>query len=394
MEETPHLECETLPRAAAARSDRYIYIAAPWTPVGGGMFKVTDYLIQSQAADPGDAAQLRPLDTRGGSRAVFSMLVLLTALAKILWGRIAGRLAGVHVNVAERLSLVRKGAIIAACHALGVPVVAHLHARMQPFYAGLPKPLQRLTRWVFGQADAVVVIGPVARRFVIQELGVPAERVEIVINGVPAATERRRIRKPDAVQRVLFLGNLSPLKGVNDLLAALAVPGLDRERVEVTIAGGGNVDGYRALARRLGVADFARLPGWCDQATTARLLANADVLVLPSYEEVLPLVVLEAMANGVAVVCTAVGEIPSLLTDGVEVLYVKPGAIDELAAALRKLLSQPQLREKLEHNGRALYERQFSLARFFTAVARVHQRAFGVAGRPRETPAAGMERAP
>ena len=68
MQETP-LQNESLPAAAAARSDRYIYIACPWTPVGGGMYKVADYLIQSQAADPpAHAAQLRPLDSRGGGQ--------------------------------------------------------------------------------------------------------------------------------------------------------------------------------------------------------------------------------------------------------------------------------------------------------------------------------------
>ncbi len=69
----------SLPSASATASGgRYIYIACPWTPVGGGMYKVADYLIQSQAREtPPDAAQLRPLDTRGGGSALASSWVLL-----------------------------------------------------------------------------------------------------------------------------------------------------------------------------------------------------------------------------------------------------------------------------------------------------------------------------
>jgi glycosyltransferase involved in cell wall biosynthesis len=388
MQETPPLSSSALPAADAGRRSRFIYIAAPWTPVGGGMYKVTDYLIQSQAAQPAqDAAQLRPLDSRGGKSAAFSIWVLLTALAKILAGRVTGQLAGVHVNVAERLSWVRKGTIIAFSHLVGVPVVLHLHAQMHRFYAGLPGPLQALTRWVFGLADVVAVIGPNARRFVTDELKVPADRVEIVINGVPDATEPRRIKRPGAVQRVLFLGNLSQRKGVDDLLRALALPGFDRAKVEVTMAGGDTGE-YEAQARELGITDFVKFPGWCDQAQTAQLLAAADVLVLPSYDEVLPLVILEALANGVAVVTTAVGEVPSLLTDGVDTLYVKPGDARDIAAGLQKVLGDPQLQETLEHNGQALYRRQFSLPGFFAAVARIHRRAFGIAGTPREPAAA------
>lgn len=392
MQETPRISSDTVSVGTAGRQ-RFIYVAAPWAPLGGGMYKVTDYLLQSQAAQPGSGcAQLRPLDSRGGRGPAFSLLVLLTALARILWGRLGGQLAGVHVNVGERLSWFRKGTIIAFAHALGLPVVLHLHAQMQRFYARLPRPLQALTRWVFGLADAVVVIGPNARRFVTETLKVPADRVEIVINGVPAATHPRRGRQPDGVQRVLFLGNLGPLKGVDDLMQALACPGFDHGRLRVTIAGGGDVAGYQAKARNLDIDDFVQLPGWCDQAATARLLAEADVLVLPSYDEVLPLVVLEALANGVAVICTAVGEVPSLLTDRVNALYVKPGDVDGIAAALQRLLGDAQLRETLEHNGHALYQQQFSLASFFGAIARVHRRAFGIAGAPRE--AAAQEAAP
>jgi glycosyltransferase involved in cell wall biosynthesis len=395
MQDTPPLSSQSLPAAAAATTGKFIYIAAPWTPVGGGMYKVTDYLIQSQAAQPpADAAQLRPLDSRGGKSAAWSIWVLLTALAKILAGRMSGRLAGVHVNVAERLSWVRKATIIAFAHLVGVPVVLHLHAQMHRFYAGLPGPLQALTRWAFGLADVVAVIGPNARRFVTEELKVPADRVEIVINGVPPASEPRRVKQPGGKQRVLFLGNLSQRKGVDDLLRALAQPGFDRSRLEAVMAGG-NTEPYEQLARELGITDFVQFAGWCDQDQAARLLADADVLILPSHDEVLPLVILEALANGVAVISTAVGEVPSLLTDGVDTVYVKPGDVHSIAAGLQRVLDDPALQERLEHNGYALYQRQFSLASFFAAVARVHRHAFGIAGTPRDPAAApGAERAP
>ena len=61
----------------------------------------------------------------------------------------SGSLAGVHVNLAARMSLFRKGAIVAVCRAVGIPVVLHLHADMQDFYIALPAFLQRMTRWVF-----------------------------------------------------------------------------------------------------------------------------------------------------------------------------------------------------------------------------------------------------
>ncbi len=375
-----NLRNDSLPApAAAAARERYIYIACPWTPVGGGMFKVADYLIQSQPPAGPAGAQLRPLDTRGGAHAAFSLWVLLTALAKLARGRLDGRLAGVHVNMGERLSLVRKSAIVVTCRLLGIPVVLHLHAQMRPYYRRLPAALQRLTRWVFSLPASVVVIGGAARRFVTRELGVPADRVEIVINGVPEPVEPRREPRSGRKQRVLFVGRLCEAKGVSDLLAALAEPGFDRERLEVVLAGGGDVAAYRAQARALGIDDFVRFEGWCEQAQIARLMAATDVLVLPSHDEVLPLVILEALAHGIAVVCTPVGEIPAVLADGVNAYFVMPGNAAALAAGLQEVLGRPELLETLGRNGHALYRQQFSLQRFCANIARIHQRHFGTA---------------
>jgi glycosyltransferase involved in cell wall biosynthesis len=91
-------------------------------------------------------------------------------------------------------------------------------------------------------------------------------------------------------------------------------------------------------------------------------------------------VILEALANGVAVVCTPVGEIPSALRHGETACFVQPGDVDGLAESLQRLLLQPELMKTLETNGKALYEKNFSLPQFFFNIARIHQRSFGVSG--------------
>lgn len=379
--------------APAAQDKRYIYIACPWTHKGGGMFKVADYLIQAQGFNgPADIAELRPLDTRGGANAIYSFWVLATALGKLLRGKLNGKLAGVHVNMAERLSFFRKVVVMAVCRALGVPVVLHLHAaQLHHAYRAWPGPLQALARWAFSLPASCVVLGSASRRFVNEELKVPVGRIDVVINGVPEPIEARRDVTRQAVRKILFVGNLTERKGVSDLLQAMAVPGFDTSRLELTLAGGGDVRSYEEKARVLGVDRFVRFAGWSDQQQVAHLMARADVLVLASYDEGLPLVILEAMANGVAVVCSPVGEIPFVLTDGVNACFVQPGDVAGIAATLQRVLAEPALRETLERNGRALYEQQFSLRRFSASIARIHRRHFGIAGQPLESHAPAKE---
>lgn len=369
----------SLPGSALA--DRFIYVAGPCTPMGGGMFKIAEYLIQSQPDGPAEPV-LRMLETRGGGSAAWSPLFLARAVAALVRGRMSGRLAGVHVNMAERMSLVRKGIIMSACRLLGIPVVLHLHAaQLHHSYRGLPASMKALVRWMFSLPASCVVLGQAAAGFVKQELKVPPERVEIVVNGVPEPELPRRPAVA-ATPQILFLGNLSERKGVSDLLRAIAHPALAAAALRVSFAGGGDVDHYTGLAGNLGVADRVEFTGWADPATVARLLSQADVLVLPSYDEGLPLAILEGLAQGVAVVCTPVGEIPNVLTDGLNACFVKPGDSAGIARAIARLLGDQQLRGELERNGRALYEKEFSLPRFFANVSEIHQRQFGTSAQP------------
>jgi len=370
-----------------SRLSPYIFVAVPWTPVGGGMFKVADYLIQSQSLESQKgSAQLRPLDTRGAAGAGYSLWVLLQALVKLVLGRIGGGLVGVHVNMAERMSLFRKGLVVIVCRALRIPVVLHLHAaQLHHTYRRMSRPLRALTRWVFSLPSACIVLGATSRRFVIDELTVAADKVEVVMNGVPEPTVPRRQRVDSDGLRVLFLGNLLERKGVVDLLHALVSLKMPIPQLKVNIAGGGDIEGYRTLAKKLGIDNVVTFDGWVDQAKASRLLADADVLILPSYDEGLPLVILEALANGVAVVCTPVGEVPAVFTDQVDACFVRPGDIESIADGLRRVLDDPYLRRNLEQNGRRMYERQFSFARFFENISRIHLKHFGTCAQAKKS---------
>lgn len=360
---------------------RFIYVACPWSPAGGGMFKVADYLISAQHQfNDGDAATLRPLDTRGPGSAVASLLYLALALLRILRGRLSGRLAGVHVNMAERMSIVRKGTVVATCWLLRVPVLIHLHGEMRTFYRRLPAVAQRLTRWMFSLAAGVVVIGANGRRFVTEELGVRPERIDVVENGVPGpAVAPVRVDPSEVdVHHVLFVGRMCDAKGVVDLLEAAARAKAKGAALRLTFAGGGSeIDRYSQLAAGLGIAESTHFAGWCDEDAVRGLLRDASVLVLPSHDEVLPLVVLEAFAHGVPVICTPVGELPHVVDDGVHVRFVPMRDPEALGAALQETLADADLLRTLGATGRRTYEERFSMARFFARIARVHADRFG-----------------
>jgi glycosyltransferase involved in cell wall biosynthesis len=347
------------------------FLVCPVAAVGGGMGQVVSYLMTSASAEM--PLRLVSIDARGPGSVLWSPYYLSVAMVRVAIGAARGRLGLLHIHVAERASLVRKGLVALVARAVGVPVLLHLHAaEIKPFYDHLPGIGRWLARGVFRRADLCVVLGTGWRDWLISTIGVAPDRIVVVRNGVPI-TAQPHGRARSAVFRILFLGNLTPRKGVGDLLAALADPMLAGCRFEAVFAGGGAIETYRQQAETLGLAAQVTFTGWVDRTQAADLTATADVLVLPSFHEGLPLVILEALGAGTPVICTPVGSIPEVLGDEATALFVQPGNSQEIAVALRRLIDDPALGTALAAAGRRLYDQEFTMDAFVGRVAALYR---------------------
>ena len=117
-----------------------------------------------------------------------------------------------------------------------------------------------------------------------------------------------------------------------------------------------------------------RLLGWVDDEAKRRVLAEAAVYVLPSYYEGLPMGVLEAMSAGLPVVSTVVGGIPEAVTEGVEGYLVLPGDVKKLAAVLRDLLRDAELRERMGLAGKKKIREHFASPVILPQIEAVYRR--------------------
>jgi colanic acid/amylovoran biosynthesis glycosyltransferase len=131
--------------------------------------------------------------------------------------------------------------------------------------------------------------------------------------------------------KILFVGRLARIKGVETLLRAIPLIG---RPVELTLVGDGPL---RPELERLAEGLPVRFAGEVAFGEVGRFLASSQVLVLPSLSENLPNVVLEALAAGLPVVASRVGAVPELIQDGVNGYIVEPGDAHGIAARLRQL---------------------------------------------------------
>ena len=166
----------------------------------------------------------------------------------------------------------------------------------------------------------------------------------------------------EGAPHLLFVGRLAAVKGVPVLFEALQQ--LDMPDLRVTLIGDGpeRAGLEREVAER-GLSDVVEFAGYRNQTEVAEALREADALVLPSFAEGVPVVLMEAMASARPVVTTQIAGVPELVEDGVSGRLVPPGDVDALAEALREVLCDAGLRARMGAAGRAKVCAEFDIAR-------------------------------
>jgi glycosyltransferase involved in cell wall biosynthesis len=234
------------------------------------------------------------------------------------------------------------------------PVLVYTEHSLWNKAAVVTKALNRAT---VGIDQALIVVSTAARDALPLAL---RTRARVVVHGVDRARfaelleERQALRGavrhelavPDDELIALTVANLRSEKGYDVLLAAARLVVADGAPVRFVSVGRGPLEGeLTAAADAAGLAGHLLFLG--TRTDTARLMAGADIFVLPSHQEGLPVALMEAMSAGLPVVATVVGGVPDVVTDGVEGLLVPPGRADRLAEAVSQVARDPALRARL-----------------------------------------------
>ena len=233
---------------------------------------------------------------------------------------------------------------------------------------GIPsRGIRLLKRLTAPRLAAHVAVGGRAAREVEQLSGLRAGSIRSIPNGVPIPGRENVIRPADADFVVGAVGRFHAQKAFDVLIRAVAqLPGAHL----VLVGDGVERMALERLAADLGISDRVVVTGWSE--TAAACLPSFDVVAIPSRYEGLPLVLLEAMLSGCAIVATGVGSILDAVQDGQTGLVVPVDNADALADALRRLRDDPGLRLRLGAAAARSAEQQFTA----TAMAQAYERLY------------------
>ena len=262
-------------------------------------------------------------------------------------------------------------------------VIVHIHGgRFEEFYHQRGPVGRWIIRSTLNYADAVVALSKTWA----DRIGViaPRARVEVIENACPhagpsslATIDDDRGQDEPRACRFAMISRLDREKGVLDLLDAAKV--LQPEvRFTLQIAGPpGSAGGVSELQRQVaerGLRDAVEVSGAVLGSQKARVLAAADVFVLPSHAEGMPICVLEAMEAGLPTIATRVGALPEMIESGGEGLLVESADVAALADAMRTLALDPTLRRKMGKQARQTVRNRFGLQRMRDRLFHLYER--------------------
>lgn len=247
-----------------------------------------------------------------------------------------------HIHTAADTSFYRKMIFTKMGKIFGKKVILHMHSsRFKDFYNEQNERKKKSILQGLMKPDKLLVLSQSWKEW-FQNIGIPAEKIEILHN--ITETPIKLPYELDGKMHLLFLGELGQRKGVFDLLKGIANHKESfKNKIILRIGGNKNEDKLKKFILDNDLSDFVFFEGWVSGNKKKELLNWADIYVLPSFNEGLPIGILEAMSYGCAIISTPVGGIPEVVIPNKNGLLVEAGNSESIAKAINTLIEKHNL---------------------------------------------------
>jgi glycosyltransferase involved in cell wall biosynthesis len=352
-----------------------VYVATPYGKEGrGGIDRLNDSIFDAMVQRHEFRFDLVRLVTRGKRGLLAAQFVFAYALLRFMVEALRGEVDLLHIHLSIRGSSYRKVVLGAVARHFAIPYVVHLHGiHFREFWSSCGPLLAAALDRLFSGSTQIIVLGQYWSDVITDRLPGSAEKISILSNAAAEPPDYPLPRSDDAT-RITFLGQLGDRKGTPELVAALA--GLSRSINWVaTIAGDGEVERTRTDVQMKGISNWVEVPGWIDVQARNDLLRRTDILVLPSFSENLPMVIIEAFSYGIPVIATPVGAIPEVIEHGRTGLLVPVGDVGALRNAMEVLLSDLPFRARLGSEAKNDFASRYELGSYVDRLAAIWRKA-------------------
>ena len=266
----------------------------------------------------------------------------------------------VHVHMAERGSVFREGFVIFMANMLGCKTVIHMHgADIEDWYNKQNGFVKKIISKIFCSADRMIVLGDNWLPFMRNAMKGHEEKIRVLHNAVQV--EEKNNADENATD-ILFYGMLIKRKGIEDLLAAFEKIKDDiPDNIRLRLYGDNKEFDDKEKLKQYHLEKVATYEGWMTSEKRPEVFSNTLINILPSYNEGLPMTILESMGYGIPNISTNIAAIPEAITDGENGFVIEPGDINALAECMKKLILDKSLWKKFSQNAYKTAKEEFSI---------------------------------
>lgn len=278
----------------------------------------------------------------------------------------------VHIHSSFGGSFYRKLPFILIAHCFRRPIVNHIHgADFEVFYRNASEKKKRLIRNTYEKCEVIVALSDEWREK-LQEV-VSSKKIKVI--------ENYSVLNHDAINArggkkntntILFLGFICDRKGCYDIPEIVEKVIAVIPDVKFVLAGSGEIEEVKAKCSKE-IQEHIEFPGWIRGNEKDKLLREADVFFLPSYNEGMPMSILDAMGYGLPIVSTTVGGITKIVHEGENGFVFEPGDKDGMADAIVKILSDEDTLKTMGKKSVSIIENGYSLEKHIENLENIFQ---------------------
>lgn len=313
----------------------------------GGVVTVIDGILKS---DLSKKYSIENIATTTSNRKIFTFI---KSIFEFINKAIKKEIEIAHIHMASKGSFCRKSIIVLMCKLFNIPSVIHMHgACFDQFYNSMGKIARGYCKYIFKQSEKVIVLSESWKNFF--STWVDEKKIVVVNNSVKVDEKFKiKIKEEKSCVTFVFMGKCGVRKGVYDLLDTIEEiknHGYDESKFKVILAGDGELDKVNEKVLEKKIENVVNVKGWIEKEEKEEILLSGDVFILPSYNEGLPMAMLEAMSFALPCIVTNVGGIPEVIKNGVNGFISSPGDKKSLYNNMMSLINNEDNRKEMGKN--------------------------------------------
>jgi len=245
----------------------------------------------------------------------------------------------------------------------GIPITIHYLGALDLYFNSCSNTEKYLIKLVLNLPDKVILLSKKAQ--ILAETIIPSPKLAIIPSNVNITSFTNNLTKrkslEDGIVRILFVGGADPFrKGIYDVINSIALVAKENLNIKFIFSGGKSIQSLANYWEDLGLSDYIEYIGWIPEESKVDLYHQVDILVLPSYNEGLPYVIIEALASGLPIVASTIGGIPEVILNGENGYLIEPGDTNTLAKYIALLVKDKALRESIRLKNISRAEQNYS----------------------------------